>query len=430
MISKRVLVIGAGGREHALAWRLKLSPQVSEVIVAPGNAGTARERGVRNAAVAVNDIDGLVALARNEAVDLTVVGPEVPLAAGVVDAFEAAGLAIFGPSRQAAELEASKAYAKAFLERQQIPTAAYQVFEDLDAARAYVRQRGAPIVIKADGLAAGKGVVVAMDLASAEAALEDMLAGDSLGAAGHRVVVEEFLTGEEASYMVVADGLDYVALASSQDHKRRDDGDLGPNTGGMGAYTPAPVVSASVEEAIRRQVIEPTLAGLAAEGRRFRGFLYAGLMISPAGQIKVLEFNVRLGDPETQPLMLRLDDDLYALLQAATEGKLAGRSLNWDPRPAVGVVLAAEGYPQSPRCGDEIRGLDVTQLGEVKVFHAGTGLLDGQVVTAGGRVLTVCALGDDYAQARAFAYQRASTISWPGCFYRQDIAHLALNRPA
>ena len=429
MNSKRVLVIGSGGREHALAWRLQRSPQVSEVIVAPGNAGTARERGVRNAAVAADDIQGLLTLAGNEQVDLTVVGPEVPLAAGVVDAFEAAGRKIFGPTRAAAELEASKAYAKAFLDRHQIPTAAHQVFEDLAQARSYLHARGAPIVIKADGLAAGKGVVVAMDLDSAERALEDMLAGNSLGAAGHRVVIEDFLEGEEASYMVVADGLDYISLASSQDHKRRDAGDLGPNTGGMGAYTPAPVVTAEIEREICRQVIEPTLAGLAAEGRRFRGFLYAGMMIDPQGGLKVLEFNVRLGDPETQPLMMRLDDDLCALLEAAVDGKLAGRSLHWDPRPAVGVVLAAEGYPQQPRLGDEIRGLEVTQLGEVKVFHAGTRLFDGNVVTAGGRVLTVCALGDDFAQARAYAYQRASAIGWPGRFFRDDIAHRALNRP-
>ncbi len=428
MVSNRVLVIGAGGREHALAWRLQRSVQVNEVIVAPGNAGTARERGVRNAAVAVDDIPALIALARNEAVDLTVVGPEVPLAAGIVDAFEAAGLCIFGPSAKAAGLEASKSFAKAFLDRHKIPTAAHQVFTELSAARSYVREQGAPIVIKADGLAAGKGVVVAMDLATAEATLEDMLAGNSLGSAGHRVVVEQFLVGEEASYMVVADGTDYVALASSQDHKRRDEGDQGPNTGGMGAYTPAPVVTDEVELRIRRSVIEPTLAGLAAEGRRFRGFLYAGLMISPDGALQVLEFNVRMGDPETQPLMMRLDDDLYALLHAATQGKLAGRTLNWDSRPALGVVLAAEGYPQGPRKGDVVHGLDVTQLGDVKVFHAGTGLLDGQVVTTGGRVLTVCALGDDFAQARAYAYQRASTISWQGRFYRVDIAHRALNR--
>ncbi len=427
MQTKRVLVIGAGGREHALAWRLLRAAQVAEVIVAPGNAGTARERGMRNAAVAVTDIDGLIALANNEQVDLTVVGPEVPLAAGVVDAFEAAGLRIFGPNQQAAELEASKTYAKAFLERHGIPTAAHQVYTDLDQALAYVRQRGAPIVIKADGLAAGKGVVVAMDLAAAEAALQDMLEGSSMGSAGHRVVVEDFLAGEEASYMVVADGLDYVALASSQDHKRRDAGDQGPNTGGMGAYSPAPVVTAAIEQAVQRQVIEPTLAGLAAEGRRFRGFLYAGLMIDEQGGIKVLEFNVRMGDPETQPLMMRLDDDLYALLHAATNGDLAGRSLKWDPRPAIGVVMAAEGYPQSPRSGDPITGLDVTQLGEVKVFHAGTALLDGEVVTAGGRVLTVCALGEDYARARALAYQRVSAISWPGCFCREDIAHRALS---
>ncbi|MCB1629335.1 MAG: phosphoribosylamine--glycine ligase [Xanthomonadales bacterium] len=426
MRQRRVLVIGAGGREHALAWRLRASPQVSEVLVAPGNAGTARERGIRNVPVEATDIDGLLALARQEQIDLTVVGPEAPLAAGVVDAFEAAGLAIFGPSRLAAELEASKSYAKAFLERQGIPTAAHRVFEQLEPALAYVRSRGAPIVVKADGLAAGKGVVVAMDLPTAEQALTDMLGGGSLGAAGHRVVVEDFLAGEEASYMVIADGTDYLPLASSQDHKRRDDGDQGPNTGGMGAYSPAPVVTEAVEARIRREVIEPTLAGLQAEGRRFRGFLYAGVMIDPDGAVQVLEFNVRLGDPETQPLMLRLDDDLCAHLQAAVDGQLAGREIHWDARPAVGVVMAAAGYPQQVRSGDVIHGLDVTQVGDVKVFHAGTRLLDQEVVTAGGRVLTVCALGQDYNQARNYAYQRVASLRWEGAFQRSDIAHRAL----
>jgi phosphoribosylamine--glycine ligase len=428
MKQARVLVVGGGGREHALAWRLKASPQVSEVLVAPGNAGTARERGLRNMAVAADDVAGLVALAQAEGVDLTVVGPEVPLAAGIVDAFEAVGLAIFGPSKAAAELEASKAFAKAFLERHQIPTAGHRVFEALDPALAYVRSRGAPIVVKADGLAAGKGVVVAMDLASAEQALLDMLGGHSLGTAGHRVVIEDFLEGEEASYMVIADGLDYLPLASSQDHKRRDDGDAGPNTGGMGAYSPAPVVSAEVEQRVLREVIEPTLAGLAAEGRRFRGFLYAGLMIDPQGGIKVLEFNVRLGDPETQPLMLRLDDDLYAHLEAAVQGRLAGRQIRWDPRPAIGIVMAAAGYPASPRSGDPIRGLEVTQFSGVKVFHAGTRLLDGEVVSAGGRVLTVCALGQSFQQARDYAYQRAAAIEFDGCFYRNDIGFRALRK--
>lgn len=422
----KVLVVGNGGREHALAWRLRQSRRVSEVLVAPGNAGTALEPGMRNVPVAATDIEGLLALAQQEQVELTVVGPEAPLSLGIVDLFSAHGLRCFGPRRAAAQLEASKAYCKDFLARHQIPTAHYAVYTELEPALAYVRERGAPIVVKADGLAAGKGVVVAQTLDEAEAALHSMLGGGSLGDAGRRVVIEEFLDGEEASYIVMADGSHYVAMATSQDHKRRDDGDQGPNTGGMGAYTPAPVVTAEVDALVRRTVIEPTLAGMRAEGAPFCGFLYAGLMIDRHGQAKVLEYNVRFGDPETQPIMLRLRSDFCALIEAALDGKLDQVELDWDPRPALGVVLAAEGYPATVRKGDRIDGLVVTQLPEVKVFHAATKLVDGEAVTDGGRVLTVCALGQDLRQARRLAYQRIESIRWPGMFCRQDIGHRAL----
>ena len=417
----KILVVGSGGREHALAWRIRQSPRVREILVAPGNAGTALEPGMRNMPVAANDIEGLVALARREAVDLTVIGPEGPLSLGVVDAFQAAGLRCFGPTRAAAQLESSKAFTKHFLARHAIPTAAYAVFTELDSALAYVRERGAPIVIKADGLAAGKGVVVAMTLEQAEVALSDMLDGGSLGAAGSRVVIEEFLEGEEASYIVIAAGDQYLAMATSQDHKRRDDGDQGPNTGGMGAYSPAPVVTREVDAQIRRTIIEPTLAAMRKEGHPFTGFLYAGLMIDAQGGVKVIEYNVRFGDPETQPIMLRLKSDLVDLIEAALDQRLDKVDCQWDPRPAIGVVLAAEGYPANPRKGDPIEGLSVTQVQGVKVFHAGTRLVDGEPTTDGGRVLTVCALGDDLAAARRYAYQRADSISWPGMFYRTDI---------
>ncbi|MGE4073793.1 MAG: phosphoribosylamine--glycine ligase [Lysobacterales bacterium] len=417
----KILVVGSGGREHALAWRIRQSPRVREILVAPGNAGTALEPGMRNMPVAATDIEGLVALAQREAVDLTVIGPEGPLSLGVVDAFQAAGLRCFGPTRAAAQLESSKAFTKHFLARHAIPTAAYAVFTELDSALAYVRERGAPIVIKADGLAAGKGVVVAMTLEQAETALRDMLDGGSLGAAGSRVVIEEFLEGEEASYIVIAADDQYLAMATSQDHKRRDDGDQGPNTGGMGAYSPAPVVTHQVDAQIRRTVIEPTLAAMRKEGHPFTGFLYAGLMIDAQGGVKVIEYNVRFGDPETQPIMLRLKSDLVDLIEAALEQRLDKVDCQWDPRPAIGVVLAAEGYPANPRKGDPIEGLSVTQVQGVKVFHAGTRLVDGEPTTDGGRVLTVCALGDDLAAARRYAYQRADSISWPGMFYRTDI---------
>ncbi|MBU6246950.1 MAG: phosphoribosylamine--glycine ligase [Xanthomonadaceae bacterium] len=425
----KVLVIGNGGREHALAWKLKQSPRVDEVIVAPGNAGTARERGVRNADVAASDIAGLLALAKAEKVGLTVVGPEVPLVAGVVDKFRAAGLRIFGPRAIAAQLEGSKAFAKDFLLRHNIPTARYAVFTELDRALAYVREHGAPIVIKADGLAAGKGVVVALTLADAELALHDMLGAHAFGDASARVVIEEFLEGEEASYIVMSDGSHALPMASSQDHKRRDDNDLGPNTGGMGAYSPAPVVTPEVEKRILAQVIEPTLRGMAAEGAPFIGFLYAGLMIDKAGNPRVIEFNVRFGDPETQPIMMRLKSDLVDLVDAALDGELHHIRAQWDPRPSIGVVMAAGGYPGKVRSGDAIEGLDAPAAADTKVFHAGTRLdADGRVVTAGGRVLTVCALGKDIADARERAYAAVAGIRWEGAFCRRDIAHRALHR--
>ncbi|MEP7185394.1 MAG: phosphoribosylamine--glycine ligase [Rhodanobacter sp.] len=425
----KVLVIGGGGREHALAWKLKQSSQVDEVIVAPGNAGTALEPGVRNADVAVTDLDGLLKLARAEKVGMTVVGPEVPLVAGVVDRFRDAGLRIFGPRAVAAQLEGSKAFAKDFLQRHNIPTGRYAVFTELNPALAYVRQHGAPIVIKADGLAAGKGVVVALSLADAELALHDMLGAHSFGEASARVVIEEFLDGEEASYIVMSDGSHALPMASSQDHKRRDEGDFGPNTGGMGAYSPAPVVTAEVERRILAEVIEPTLRGMAAEGAPFIGFLYAGLMIDKSGAPKVIEFNVRLGDPETQPILMRLKTDLVELIQAALDGRLRSTTARWDSRPSIGVVMAAGGYPGKVRSGDVIDGLDATRSGDVKIFHAGTRLdAEGRAVTAGGRVLTVCALGRDIAAAREQAYAAVSQLRYDGAFCRRDIAHRALRR--
>lgn len=425
----KVLVIGSGGREHALAWKLKQSPRVSEVIVAPGNAGTAREKGLRNANLAVTDLDGLLKLAKDEKIELTVVGPEVPLVAGLVDKFRAAGLRCFGPRAVAAQLEGSKAFAKDFLLRHNIPTAHYAVFTELNPALAYVRQQGAPIVIKADGLAAGKGVVVALTLADAEQALHDMLGAHQFGDASARVVIEEFLDGEEASYIVMSDGQHALPMASSQDHKRRDEGDLGPNTGGMGAYSPAPVVTPDVEKRILKEVIEPTLRGMAMEGAPFIGFLYAGLMIDKSGTPKVIEFNVRFGDPETQPIMLRLKSDLVELIEAALDGELHHTHVQWDARPSLGVVMAAGGYPGKVRSGDVISGLDSDFGPDTKVFHAGTQLdAQGHVVSAGGRVLTVCALGKDIAAARENAYAAVSKIHYEGAFCRRDIAHRALHR--
>ncbi|SDG15154.1 MULTISPECIES: phosphoribosylamine--glycine ligase [Rhodanobacteraceae] len=425
----KVLVIGGGGREHALAWKLGQSGRVDEVIVAPGNAGTSREPGLRNASVPVTDIDGLVALAKAEGVGLTVVGPEVPLVAGVVDRFTAEGLRCFGPSAAAAQLEGSKAFAKDFLARHGIPTAHYAVFTELAPALAHVRGTGAPIVIKADGLAAGKGVVVAMTLADAEAALEDMLGQQAFGDASSRVVIEEFLDGEEASFIVIADGRHALPMATSQDHKRRDDGDLGPNTGGMGAYSPAPVVTDEVSARVMREIIQPTLDGMIADGAPFTGFLYAGLMIDKAGAPKVIEFNVRFGDPETQPIMLRLRSDLVDLIEAALDGRVGDVTAEWDPRPSLGVVLAAGGYPGKVRAGDVITGAEGDFGADVKVFHAGTAdNADGQAVTAGGRVLTVCALGVDVAAARASAYEALGSVRFADMYFRHDIAHRALSR--
>ncbi|WP_024889170.1 phosphoribosylamine--glycine ligase [Luteimonas huabeiensis] len=424
----KVLVIGSGGREHALAWKLAQSPRVDEVIVAPGNAGTASESGCRNASVDAADLDGLLALARREGVAFTVVGPEAPLVAGVVDRFRAVGLRIFGPSAAAAQLEGSKAFAKDFLARHGIPTAHYAVHTRADEALQYVRQRGAPIVIKADGLAAGKGVIVAATLAEAEAAIRDMLADHAFGAAGARVVIEEFLDGEEASFIAMVDGRTALPMATSQDHKRVGDGDTGPNTGGMGAYSPAPVVTPEVHERILREVIEPTVAGMAADGIPFTGFLYAGLMIDRSGAPKVIEFNVRFGDPETQPIMLRLQSDLADLVDAAIDGRLHEVEAQWDPRPSLGVVMAAEGYPARPRLGDAINTWDVPEPDRTRVFHAGTRLEGGQVVTAGGRVLCVCALGDSVADAQRRAYAAVAGISWPGEFHRRDIGWRAIGR--
>jgi len=424
----RVLVIGSGGREHALAWKLAQSPRVSEVLVAPGNAGTAQEEGCRNVAIDATDIDGLLAMVESEGVAVTVVGPEGPLVAGIVDRFRAAGQRIFGPTAAAAQLEGSKAFAKDFLARHGIPTAHYAVHTDVDAALAHVRSRGAPIVIKADGLAAGKGVIVAMTLAEAEAAITDMLAGNAFGAAGARVVIEEFLDGEEASFISIVDGRTALPMATSQDHKRVGDGDTGPNTGGMGAYSPAPVVTPEVHARVMRDIVEPTVQGMIADGVPFTGFLYAGLMIDADGVPKVIEFNVRFGDPETQPVMMRLRSDLLDLVEAAIDGRLQQAHAQWDPRPSLGVVMAAENYPGTPRLGDPINEWDVPDIVDTKVFHAGTRLVDGQVVTAGGRVLCVCALGESVADAQRRAYAELAGISWHGEFHRHDIGWRAIER--
>ncbi|MGN7726321.1 phosphoribosylamine--glycine ligase [Luteimonas sp. 22616] len=424
----KILVIGSGGREHALAWKLAQSARVDEVIVAPGNAGTATEGKCRNVDVAATDIDGLLALARGEGVALTVVGPEAPLVAGVVDRFRAEGLRVFGPTAAAAQLEGSKAFAKDFLARHGIPTAHYAVHADVESALAHVRDKGAPIVIKADGLAAGKGVIVAMTLDEAEAAVTDMLAGNAFGEAGARVVIEEFLDGEEASFISMVDGRTALPMATSQDHKRVFDGDTGPNTGGMGAYSPAPVVTPDVHARIMREVVEPTVRGMAADGVPFTGFLYAGLMIDKAGAPKVIEFNVRFGDPETQPVMMRLQSDLVNLVEAALDERLDATEARWDPRPALGVVMAAEHYPGTPRTGDTINTWDVPDLDDTKVFHAGTRLEGEHVVTSGGRVLCVCALGDTVAQAQQLAYAEVAGISWPGEFHRHDIGWRAIER--
>ena len=424
----KLLVIGSGGREHALAWRLAQSPRVSEIIVAPGNAGTALEKKCRNVAVSVSDIDGLLCLAKAEHVAFTIVGPEVPLVLGVVDLFQQHGLKIFGPSKAAAQLEGSKAFAKDFLERHNIPTAHYAVFENEQEALDHVEHMGAPIVIKADGLAAGKGVIVAMTLQEAKDAITDMLGNNQFGDAGARVVIEEFLVGEEASFISMVDGKTALPMATSQDHKRVGDADTGPNTGGMGAYSPAPVVTPEIHARVMREVVNPTVQGMIADGMPFSGFLYAGLMIDEAGNPKVIEYNVRFGDPETQPVMLRLQSDFSELLEAAIEQRLDQISADWDPRPALGVVMAAENYPHSPRTGDIIHGLDIPEPAHSKLFHAGTKLEDGQVFTTGGRVLCATALGNTVQEAQSNAYALADQISWLGEFHRTDIGWRAIAR--
>ena len=423
-----ILIIGNGGREHALAWKAAQSPLADKVYVAPGNAGTALESNLENVAISATDIPALLAFAQSHDIDLTIVGPEAPLVIGVVDAFQAAGLKIFGPSQAAAQLEGSKAFTKDFLARHNIPSAEYQTFTEVEPALAYLRSKGAPIVIKADGLAAGKGVIVAMTLQEAEDAVQDMLAGNAFGDAGHRIVVEEFLEGEEASFIVMVDGENVVPMATSQDHKRVGDGDTGPNTGGMGAYSPAPVVTDEIHQRAMDQVIWPTVRGMAAEGNTYVGFLYAGLMISADGQPKVIEFNCRFGDPETQPIMLRLRSDLIELCLAGAEGKLGEKTSEWDERPALGVVLAAGGYPGDYNNGEIIQGLPQQESADGKVFHAGTRMQGDDVVTSGGRVLCVTALGETVAQAQQRAYQLAEGIQWPGSFCRKDIGYRAIAR--
>ncbi len=423
-----VLVIGGGGREHALAWKAAQSDRVRNVFVAPGNAGTALEPKVTNVAIAADDVPALLAFARGNHVALTIVGPEAPLVRGVVDAFRAEGLRIFGPTRTAAQLEGSKAFAKDFLARHAIPTAGYASFTELEPALDYLRAQGAPIVVKADGLAAGKGVVVAQTLTEAEAAVRDMLAGNAFGAAGARVVIEEFLVGEEASFIVMVDGEHILPMASSQDHKARDNGDRGPNTGGMGAYSPAPVVTPKIHERIISEVIEPTVRGMAAEGTPYSGFLYAGVMIAADGTPKVLEFNCRCGDPETQPIMMRLKSDLVDLCETAIVGRLDTVQADWDPRAALGVVMAAAGYPDDPHRGDPIAGLPHGEIEDAKLFHAGTAGREGSVVTAGGRVLCATALGDTVGEAQRRAYDLAKRVHWEGVFYRTDIGYRAIAR--
>lgn len=424
-----VLVIGSGGREHSLAWKAAQSPSVNRVFVAPGNAGTAREPALSNVAIDTMDFAALADFAEANDVGLTLVGPEAPLVAGVVDYFRSRNLPCFGPSKAAAQLEGSKSFTKDFLKRHKIPTASYQTFTEVEAAKAYIRAEGAPIVIKADGLAAGKGVVVASTEAEAEAAVEAMLAGNKFGDAGHRVVIEGFLAGEEASFIVMVDGTNILPMATSQDHKARDDGDKGPNTGGMGAYSPAPVVSEAIWERAMEQIIRPTVAGMAADGNTYTGFLYAGLMISPTGSIDVVEFNCRFGDPEAQPVMMRLQSDLVEHCLAAVNGTLDEQTAEWDARPAVGVVLAAGGYPESYASGEVISGLDeANEDSSAKVFHAGTKLDGDQVVTSGGRVLCAVALGESVAQAQRRAYSLAEGITWKDVYSRSDIGHRAIAR--
>lgn len=423
-----ILIIGSGGREHALAYKAAQSPLANNVFVAPGNAGTELEPGIQNVAIAAEDNDALLKFAQEKSIDLTIVGPEAPLVSGIVDLFEASGLAIFGPSKGASQLEGSKAFTKDFLARHNIPSAQYRVFTDRQEALDYVRERGAPIVVKADGLAAGKGVIVAMSTEDAEFAIKDMLEDNLFGDAGSRVVVEDFLEGEEASFIVMVDGENILPFATSQDHKRVGNGDAGPNTGGMGAYSPAPVVTPEVHNRIMEEVIKPTVQGMAEEGNRYVGFLYAGLMISPEGEPKVIEYNCRFGDPETQPIMLRLKSDLVALCLAALKGELDQEVIEFDSKTAVGVVLASGGYPGSYEKGFVISGLPAESTNDKKVFHAGTKMKDSEIVTSGGRVLCATALGDSVTEAQKNAYELTRNIDWQGVYYRHDIGYRAIER--
>ena len=427
----KVLIIGNGGREHALAWKAAQADEVEIVYVAPGNAGTAVEPKLNNVDIGVENIPGLVDFAKSNQVDLTIVGPEAPLVLGVVDAFQEAGLKCFGPSKAASQLEGSKAFSKDFLAKHNIPTAAYEVFTEVEPAKAYIEKMGAPIVVKADGLAAGKGVIIADTTQQAFAAVEDMLEGNKFGDAGARVVVEEFLTGEEASFIVMADGKNILPMATSQDHKARDNGDTGPNTGGMGAYTPAPVVTRKIHDRVMKEVIEPTIAGMAKDGMPYTGFLYAGLMIATDGTPKVLEFNCRFGDPETQPIMMRLKSNLNTLCLAALEQKLDQTSVDWDSRAALGVVLAAGGYPNSYEKGDVINGIDDANAADIKVFQAGTAFnSQDETITNGGRVLCVTALGENVTEAQKRAYDGVKKIHWNNMYFRDDIGHRAIKREA
>ena len=424
----KVLVIGNGGREHALTWKAAQSDLVSEVFVAPGNPGTALEPKTKNVNIGVCDIDALADFAEKEKIDLTIVGPEAPLVAGIVDEFKKRNLKIFGPTKAAAQLEGSKSFTKDFLMRHNIPTAKYKNFTDVNEALSYLDSVEIPVVVKADGLAAGKGVIVAQTRQEAKDAVKDMLSGNAFGEAGCKVVIEDFLSGEEASFIVMVDGKNVLPMATSQDHKRVGDGDQGPNTGGMGAYSPAPVVTKTVYDRVMEQIIYPTVKGMAAENNEYVGFLYAGLMIDDAGNPKVIEFNCRFGDPETQPIMMRMKSDLVELCDAACDGKLDTKTCEYDERPAVGVVLAAEGYPQSPRKGDVISGLESVAEPGSKIFQAGTKQTDGKIVTSGGRVLCATAMGSDIKEARDNAYKLAETVSWDGMFYRNDIAYRAIAR--
>ncbi len=423
-----VLIVGGGGREHAIAWKVAQSPLVSKVFVAPGNAGTDLEPGIENVPIEADDVVALRYFALEHGVALTIVGPEAPLVDGIVDEFRAAGLKCFGPSRAAAQLEGSKTFCKDFLSRHGIPTATYATFNEVAPAADYIAKMGVPIVVKADGLAAGKGVVIAQTQAEALAAVKDMLIGNAFGEAGARVVIEEFLEGEEASFIVMADGIHALALATSQDHKARDEGDTGPNTGGMGAYSPAPVVTAEIHAQVMREVIMPTLNGMAKDGIPYTGFLYAGLMIGKDNVPKVLEYNCRFGDPETQPIIMRLNSDLVGLCLAAIDGTLDQAQAEWNPQPALGVVMAADGYPGQYRKGDAISGLPENETANAKVFHAGTRYHDGQIVTSGGRALCACALGGTVAEAQRKAYEIADKIHWEGVYYRRDIGHKAIER--